>query len=50
MTEWTSVAIPKNFKDKVQQLIDDGVLMYSSVGDFVRSAMRDKLRELGHKV
>ena len=47
---YTSVSIPVRLAKIIEEVIESGVYGYTSVGEFVRDAVRRRLEELGFGV
>ena len=45
-----TVNLPENLAEKIEEVIDSGKHGYTSVPDFVKSAVRRYLRDLGYIV
>ncbi len=46
--EYHTVNLPKHLAAKIQEAIDSGEHGFTAIPEFVRAAVRDKLRELGY--
>lgn len=44
--KWTNIPLPKKLVRRVKEVLEAGELGYSSVSEFVREAVRIRLREI----
>ncbi|MFW9989968.1 MAG: ribbon-helix-helix domain-containing protein [Candidatus Odinarchaeota archaeon] len=49
-SDYITVSLPRNLIDKVEELINSGEIAYTSKADFIKDAIRMKLRDLGVKI
>jgi len=44
------VSLPKDLVDRIEKLIKEGKYGYQSISEFVKDAVRRRLKELGEKI
>ncbi len=44
-----TISLPQELLDRIEEVVDSGKFGYASASEFVKEAIRERLRELGYK-